>query len=54
MPAWIKKRKKIKLYVAPHLWDEGATSAKTKSDMDLGAKNAKDPIHRGLFCIFIS
>jgi len=40
--------------VAPHLWDLGATSAKTKSNMDLGAKTAKDSKHRGLFCIFNS
>jgi len=47
-------KKKKKLHVAPHLSDVGATSAKTKSKLTLGAKTAKDPIHRGLFCILIS
>ena len=40
--------------MASHLSDVGATSAKTKSKLALGAKTAKDPIHRGLFCILIS
>jgi len=52
MPAIIKKRKnKYNIHVAPHLRDVGVTSVKTRSKFDLGAKTAKDSIHRGPFCI---
>jgi len=38
--------------VAPHLSELGATSAKTRSKLALGAKSATRPILEGLFCSF--